>query len=241
LIASVVAMAAGFALAVHVDDTASVSDVPAQSSPGPQSAAAESLSAAQLAAVLRGSPNALMGCSIPFGLSPYGATGDLQCTFDGKFVRLLSFDGSVRTPTSVPGLQDRTVVFGPSWIVIASDLAQAQTIQQLVGGRVFLTPVLTSAQAFQHGPRRNCAAGCTVRYVVDVQNPMDRSAMLFRHAKAASTNHKVLFRQAGSDGLRRMLGPDAAARLDAVAHTDRPGTLAEINAWCVARPLVQPS
>ncbi len=199
--------------------------------------------ASQLTRTLQDAAAGLRNCGAPIGLSPYGASGDLQCVFDGKFVRLLSFAPPAAAPTTVHKLWDRTVVFGPTWIVIAADLAQAQTIQRVIGGRLYLTPVLTLPPSVAlSGPKRSCPIGCVVRFRVGVQNPMDRSALLSCHARGLSNRDAVLFREPGTvaDGLRRSLGPRAIAHLTGIAHLERAATVARVIAWCTARSLTQP-
>jgi hypothetical protein len=187
----------------------------------------------------------LHDCAVPIGnMSPYEASDDLQCVLDGKPVRFLTFAPPTAAPTAVPKLWDRTVLFGPTWIVIATDLAQAQSIQRVIGGRLYLTPVLVAPRSVTLvGPRpRRCPIGCPVRFRVSVRNPMDRPAVFSCHARGLSADGKVLFREPGiaAESVQPPTDAGAVAELSGVAHTERPGTVARVIAWCTARPLTQP-
>jgi len=200
--------------------------------------------ASQLTATLRAATTGLGKCILPIGDSPYGANTDLQCSFDGKFVRFLSFTSPAAPPTAVPKLWDRTVLFGPTWLVIASDVPEARAIQAVLGGRLYLTPVLVAAgRVTLTAPTQvSRPAGSAVRFRVNVRNPMDPSAVLACHARGLSADDKVLFREqpTTADGLRRPLGPRAKGGLSGIAHLERPGAVARVISWCTARPVTQP-
>jgi hypothetical protein len=200
--------------------------------------------AAQLVATIQQGTPELYDCLVPLNVSPYGASGDLQCMFDGKPVRFLSFSPPATPPTAVPGLWNRTVLFAPTWLVIATSLSQAQAIQRIIGGRLYLTPVVVAPRSVKMvGSRpRSCPIGCLVRFRVSVRNPMDRQAVFSCHARGLSADGNVLFREPGiaSEILQPPTDAGAVTQLSGVAHTERPGTVAKVIAWCTARPLTQP-
>ncbi len=127
------------------------------SSPAPTGGGLAGETAAQLTTRVQQATQGLHDCVEPISMS-YEASGDLQCVLDGKPVRFLSFAPPTVAPTAMPKLWDSTVLFGPTWIVIATDLAQAQTIQRVIGGRLYLTPVLVAPSSVTVvGPRpRSC-------------------------------------------------------------------------------------
>ena len=198
--------------------------------------------AAELVATIQKTSQGLHGCSIPLGPTPYGASGDLQCMLDGKFVRL-SFTPHA-APTTVSKLWGRAVLFGTDWFVIASDLGQVRTIQRVIGGRLYLMPVLVAPRSVTLvGPRpRSCPIGCPVRFRVSVRNPMDRQAVISCHARGLSADGKVLFREPSIalEGLQRPTDAGAVTQLVGVAQTEHPGIVAKVIAWCTARPVIQP-
>jgi hypothetical protein len=213
------------------------------SSPAPTGGGLTGETAAQLTTRVQQATQGLHDCVVPIGVS-YEASGDLQCVLDGKPVRFLTFAPPTAAPTAVPKLWDRTVLFGSTWIVIATDLAQAQSIQRVIGGRLYLTPVLVAPSSVTVvGPRpRSCPIGCAVRFRVSVRNPLNSQAVFSCHARGLSADGKVLFREPGiaAESVQPPTDAGAVAELSGVAHTERPGTVARVIAWCTARPLTQP-
>jgi len=230
-------------LAMGVALAALLSSCTGSSPPAPTGGGLTGETAPQLTTRVQQATQGLHDCVVPIGVS-YEASGDLQCVLDGKPVRFLSFAPPAVAPTAMPKLWDSTVLFGPTWIVIATDLAQAQTIQRVIGGRLYLTPVLVAPSSVTIvGPRpRSCPIGCAVRFRVGVRNPMDRSAVFSCHARGLSADGKVLFREPGiaAESVQRPTEAGAVAKLSGVGGTERLGTVAKVVAWCTAHPVTQP-
>jgi hypothetical protein len=212
--------------------------------PTPSHAPTQSVSsirtADDLARAIRRATGQLKECGTTFGIPPLGATSNLQCTFQGKFVALLSFETAASTPTSAAGLRDRTVVFGPTWIVIAEALAQGRAIQTITGGRLVLMPALTAEPAVKLFPPKPHSAKVTFR--LGVRNPMDRPATVVCSTRGLSAEDKILFREDGSeaDDLRRSFDAHERSSLTAEVPFDQPAMVTKIVAWCLARPATQP-
>jgi hypothetical protein len=210
----------------------------------PNSSRLPTETASQMAATLEAATQELGQCGMTFGTPLYAATTDLQCSFDGRFVRLLAYRPPAAPPMAVPGLRDRTVLFGATWLVIASDVAQARAIRAVLGGRLYLTPVLvaTDRVALLGRARVSRPTGSTVRFRIGVHNPMDGSAVLACHARGLSADGTILFREqpTTTDGLRLRFEARSRGKLSGTAHLLRPGGVARIISWCVAHPVTQP-
>jgi hypothetical protein len=210
--------------------------------PAPSHTQAQSVTrirtATDLADAVRRLTGQLKDCGVPFG--PAGGTGDLQCTFRGALVRFLSYDSTGVTPTNAAGLHNRTVVFGPTWMVIAETLAQGRAVRRIVGGRLVLTSVLTSEPTIRLLPAT--PDGGTVRFSLGVRNPMDRPATIVCSTRGLSADDKILFREAGreADDLRRSFAAHERSSLTAEVPFHLPAMVTKIVAWCLARPASQP-
>jgi hypothetical protein len=114
-------------LAMGVAWAALLSSCTGGSPPPPTGGGLTGETAAELTTRVQQATQGLHDCVVPIGVS-HEASGDLQCVLDGKPVRFLSFAPPAVAPAPMPKLWDSTVLFGPMWIVIVTDLAQAQTI-----------------------------------------------------------------------------------------------------------------
>jgi hypothetical protein len=200
--------------------------------------------ASQMAATLEAATQNLGECGMTIGPPMYQATTELECSFDGRFAHFLAYRPPAAPPVAVSGLRDRAVLFGPTWLVIASDVPQARAIRAVLGGRHLLTPVLvaTDRVTLLGRARVSRPTGSTVRFRIGVHNPIDRSAVLACRARGLSADETILFREqpTTTDGLRLRFEPRSRGELSGTAHLLRPGGVARIISWCVAHPVTQP-
>ena len=71
-------------------------------------------------------------------LPPIGDTG-IRCRFEGEWIDILSRSDPTN-PVDTRSLRHDRVIAGTTWLIEASSLPQAQALQRLLGGVIFIHP-----------------------------------------------------------------------------------------------------
>ncbi|HEY7281942.1 MAG TPA: hypothetical protein VID47_10135 [Actinomycetota bacterium] len=194
-----------------------------------------------LAGAIRTATGQCADIEAPFGIPPEGASGWIQCHFDGTVLDLLSFDSSRSMPSHSTGLHGRVEIIGPRWFADADNLNVARQIQGVIGGRIWIAPRFVQPSVDldpQCPPGLHCPSLTmpTVRFRLGFANPFDRAAVMTCFARGLADG-KVTFHT------RKLRGPQLAAgasgTLDETLRLSPPANVMKIVAWCDARPVHQ--